>query len=256
MVKIGSPLFILREEAQRDLFRVLERLAEIGFEGVEFLGFFGNKAAAVRAMLNSLGLTAIGNHVPFDEFSRETGRVIDEHKEIGCGYITIGALEQDGLPGSAGYPRTIENITRIGEAVSAAGMKLLFHNHAEELQKVNGKTILSHLLDDTPDNHLYLEADLGWMQIGGANPLEYLRRYKNRCPVLHFKDYLPYGNEQGFIFRPTGYGVMDNAGLYVAALALDPPPQWIITDHDCAYERDIYSDLQLSFQYMENLMEL
>ena len=251
MAKIGSPLFILREECAKDLMIVLEKLAQIGYEGIEFLGFFGHKPSTIKNKLDSCGLKAIGNHVAFEEFSGNISKVIDEHKEIGCGYITVGAPGVDGMPGGENYARTIEIFEKLGEAMNAAGMKLLYHNHAEELKaKVNGKTILENIFDDTRSDLLYCEPDLGWISIGGENPAYYLEKYKDRCPVIHFKDYID--TSDSFLFRPTGYGVVNNAELYALSLACNP--EWYIMDHDCAYERDSYFDLAISLDYFKNLM--
>jgi hypothetical protein len=46
---------------------------------------------------------------------------------------------------------------------------------------------------------------------------------------------------------------MDNAGLMQAVKELNPLPEWLITDHDCAYERDMYQDLKISLEYVRNL---
>lgn len=261
MAKIGSPLFILREDCGRDLMAVLGRLAEIGYEGIEFLGLFGHKPPDIRKRLDSCGLTAVGDHVPFDEFTENIGRVIDEHKEMGCEYITVGAPKADGLPGGENYARTVETYKKLGETVNSAGMKLLFHNHSEELKSTtsNGKTILENILDDTVHDLLYFEPDLGWIQIGGADPAYYLKKYNSRCPVVHFKDYIyipAASNEKEFLFRPTGYGVMNNAVLYAMSLSCNPAPEWYIMDHDCAYERDAYDDLAISLDYFKNLMAI
>jgi len=43
MIRIASPLFILREACKKDLFAVLEHLAVLGFDGVEFLSLFGQE---------------------------------------------------------------------------------------------------------------------------------------------------------------------------------------------------------------------
>jgi sugar phosphate isomerase/epimerase len=257
MVKIGSPLFILMEECKKDLMGVLERLAEIGFDGVEFLGLFGHKPADIKKKLDSCGLKAIGDHVPFDEFVNNTEKVIAEHKEMGCSFITIASPAQDGLPGGKDYTKVIKAIETVGTAVNDAGMKLLFHNHASELRTmVDGKAILEHLADDIDSKLLFLEPDLGWMKIGGADPAYYLKKYRDRCPVVHFKDYAPSDNKDGFEFRPTGYGAMNNAELYAMILALDMRPAWFVMDHDCAYERDIYDDLTMSLCYFRNLTKV
>ena len=247
-IKIGSPLFILREECQKDLPAVLDKIAQIGYDGIEFLGFFGCKPSNIKNRLDSCGLKAIGDHVAFDEFVENTDKVIDEHKEIGCGYITVGAPKTQ-LSQSPG-------IEWLGEKMNSAGMKLLFHNHAEELKICeNGKSILENIFDDTRSDLLYCEPDLGWIGIGGGDPAYYLQKYKNRCPVLHFKDYI-YNQTGDFIFRPTGYGIMNNAELYKIAIDCDSPPEWYVMDHDCSYERDPYFDLKISLEYFKNLIEV
>jgi len=253
MAKIGSPLFIVREECQRDLMAVLDKIAEIGFDGVEFVGLFGHTPASIRKKLDSLGLAAVGDHVPFDEFVNNTDRVIDGRIELGCKYITVGAPGADGLPGGSGYSRTVATYERLGEMVNSAGLKLLFHNHADEVRSVvNGKAVLEHLLDDVRSDLLFFEPDLGWIGIGGGDPVHYLTKYPNRCPVVHFKDYIPDGD--GCQFRPTGYGVMNNAELYAMTLSFDPRPEWYVLDHDLAYERDSFFDLAISLDYMRNLI--
>jgi len=255
MVKIGSPLFILREECGRDLMMVLEKLADIGFDGVEFLGLFGHDPLDIKRRLDSCGLFAVGDHVPFFEFVTNTDRVIADRQEIGCSFITISSPPEDGLPGGSNYPASIEAVRKIGEAVNEAGLTLLFHNHAHEVRNVlAGKTILEHIADDIDAGLLSLEPDLGWIGIGGGAPEYYLTKYKDRCPVVHFKDYIPTDSKEGFEFRPTGYGVLDNAGLYKMTLGYDKKPEWYIMDHDNAYERDIYDDLAMSLEYFRNLV--
>jgi len=57
--KLAAPLFILRQECAEDLMGVLERLAALGFDGVEFLGLFGHEPEAIRKKLDEL---YNGNH--------------------------------------------------------------------------------------------------------------------------------------------------------------------------------------------------
>ena len=256
MAKIGAPLFILREECQKDLFGVLEKLGALGFDGVEFLGLFGHNPGAIRKKLEVCGLEAIGDHVPYDEFRRNTDGIIERYKALGCKYVTIGAPPADAMPGGPGYGETIECITRIGEAVRRAGMALLYHNHAEEARTlVGGKPVLEHIADDFAPSALSLEPDLGWIRIGGGDPMQYLEKYPDRCPVVHFKDFV-FDAAGSHIFRPTGYGVMDFASLYAKTLSFAAPPCWYVMDHDCAYERDIYEDLAISLEYFKNLIRV
>jgi len=270
MDKIGSPLFILRDYCANDLFTVLERLAALDFDGVEFLSTFGHPYAKVKKRLDACGLKAIGDHVGFDEFSNDPARLIENHQTLGCEYITIGPPPPDGQPGGPNYARVLETLHKLCEQTIDGGMYLLYHNHADEIKRsLNGKTILEHYADDCPP--LQLEPDLGWMHIGGGDPAYYLHKYGNRCPVIHFKDFIPNDSENAvtayppvarngemgyksgeFEFRPTGYGVVNTSGLYAVARTI-PSVQWYIVDHDCAYNRDIYEELILSRAYMNRL---
>ena len=270
--KIASPLFIIREQCTKDLMGSLEKLAEIGYEGIEFLGFFGHSPADIRRKLDSLGLRAVGNHVPFGQFSQETAKVIEDHAALGCGYITMGAPDAKGMPDGEDYAASIAEINRMGTQVRQAGMKMLFHNHGQEPKlSSNGKTILDNLMDDTSPEALFLEPDLGWLKIGGGDPAHYLIKYADRTPVVHFKDfysedlaktaaYTAYDGEKRvpesgyFEFRPTGYGIMNNAELYKLALACKS--EWYVMDHDKAYERDAFEDLRLSLEYFKALMAI
>ena len=53
-IRMASPLYILREECARDLDAVLCRLSELGFDGIEFLGFFGHSGVMPIIFANAL----------------------------------------------------------------------------------------------------------------------------------------------------------------------------------------------------------
>ena len=83
-IRMASPLYIVRQDCEKDLFAVLRRLAEVGFDGIEFLGFFGHGAKEVRQKLDELGLAALGNHVPYKDLAADPKTVLDFHQEVGC----------------------------------------------------------------------------------------------------------------------------------------------------------------------------
>ena len=96
---IASPLYILRDHAAQDLNAVLAKLAELGFDGVELLGFFGHTPADIRRTLDGLGLKALGNHVPWADLSARPEDVLADHQTLGCGYLTVAGLSAlDALP--------------------------------------------------------------------------------------------------------------------------------------------------------------
>ena len=265
-IRMASPLYILREECARDLDAVLCRLSELGFDGIEFLGFIGHSAEEVRQMLDRYHLQALGNHVPYAELTADPEGVLAFHQTVGCTYLTVADIPFDDLTALSG------RLDELAQKAGEHGIRLLYHNHDQELiEKADGQENLARLMDATRPETLALEPDLGWIEIGGGDAAWYLTRYADRCPVIHLKDYYASDRsllgrvrefvpqrgtaERGhFEFRPTGYGVLNLPKLM--PLCLRCQPEWFVMDHDLAYERDIYSDLKLSLDYVRGLLSL
>lgn len=265
-IKIAAPLFILREECQRDLNGVLEKLAQIGFDGIEFLGFFGHSAEEVKEMLDRHHLLALGNHVNYADLLNDAEGVLSFHQHIGCPYLTVAELPLEEPAALA------DALDALAAKATEKGIRLLYHNHDQELiEKVDGKENLARLMDAIKSETLALEPDLGWIEIGGGDVAWYLTQYADRCPVIHLKDYYATDRkllgrvrefspnrgapERGcFEFRPTGYGVVNFPALM--PLCLRCQPEWFVTDHDLAYDRSSFDDLKLSLEYTKALLSI
>lgn len=101
---------------------------------------------------------------------------------------------------------------------------------------------------------LLFEPDLGWMAIGGYDPMRALKKYQDRIEIVHLKDYYRDGEDKldqtkEFRFCPTGYGVMDWASI-LAWCEKHIKPKWYVADHDSAYDGDIYDELEMSLEYI------
>lgn len=243
---------------------MLRKLAEIGFDGIEFLGFFGHSADEVRQMLLDNHLQALGNHVPYQQLIEAPDEILSFHQRVGCAYLTVADLPLDD------FDTVAARLDTLAKQAKEKGIRLLYHNHDQELiEKTDGKENLAWMMDSTKPETLALEPDLGWMEIGGGDPAWYLKQYVDRCPVIHLKDYYTSDHrllgrvrefvpergtaERGFFeFRPTGYGVLNLPKLMPLCLACDP--EWFVMDHDLAYERDSYDDLKLSLDYTRALL--
>lgn len=267
--RLGGPLFILREHADRDLPGVLERMAEIGFEGVEFVGFFGQTPEAIRKKLDSLGLKAISNHVNINGFIKDPAGVIEAHKILGCEFLTLAWPDNDLRPGSHGFSEAVGNIKALCGICYENGMTPIYHNH--DFEFAAEPSFFDIFMEECKNERLCLEPDLGWMAYMNVDQVPYLIKYRDRMPVIHLKDIYARdiskvgpGNRHGgikanpekgyFEFRPTGYGMVNFPRLI--PYCLDCNPKWFIADHDLAYDRDILADLKLSFDYMKSLLEI
>ena len=268
-IKIASPLFIVREDARRDLFGTLAKIADAGFEAVEFVGFFEKSIEEIREMLTELDISAIGNHVSLTELMEDSERIIENHKLLGCSYITIGWPSADINPKHNKYKETLYQIGEMAEKIKNAGLIPLYHNHNFELREEDW---IEDIFNVCEEKGLHYEPDLGWIAAAGRDPAYYLKKYKKICPVIHLKDiYAEDLSKIGagvnlteqkdmdpqigkFAFRPTGYGMINIPRLMPLCLACNP--EWFVADHDCAYTRDAYDELKLSLDYIHSLLDM
>ena len=68
-VRIGAPGFILMRETARDMPGTLKRIADLGYDGFEFLGFFGHSAEEISRWCQEAGLRPYGCFARLDELA-------------------------------------------------------------------------------------------------------------------------------------------------------------------------------------------
>ena len=86
------------------------------------------------------------------------------------------------------YLKVAEKFNEAGEACNKVGLKFGYHNHAYEFESENNQVLYDVLLDNTDPNLVHMELDLGWVIMGGKDPLDYFKVYPGRFPLWHLKD--------------------------------------------------------------------
>ena len=86
---IGYQIYSAREDAEKDLFGTLKKIAEMGYDGVEFAGFYHYTVDEIKKALEESGLVAISAHVPLAEIEKDMFKTISDYKAIGCKYIAV-----------------------------------------------------------------------------------------------------------------------------------------------------------------------
>lgn len=272
---IGYQVYSAREEAEKDLLGVMRQLKEMGYDGVEFAGFYGHSADEVKAMLEETGLVPISSHRAVPETVEEMMEVVAYHKRIGCKFIAVPYLDEEHRPGAAGFGAMIAKIYQFSRLCKEAGIQLLYHNHDFEFVTLSGQYGLDFLYAATPCDVLMTELDCCWVKYAGEDPAAYIRKYTGRAPIVHLKDYVgrkggksPYalisadgsGKDDGtaadpsdvaFEFRPVGYGCQDVPSLIEAGL--DAGAGWFIVEQDQWYDRHPLEAARMSREYLKSI---
>ena len=266
---VAYQIYSAREEAQKDLNAVLGELKAMGYDGVEFAGFYGHSAEEVKGMLDAHGLAALSSHVPFSQIESDMFGVIAYHKAIGCRFIAVPYLDEQTRPGAPGFAHALKVIHQFARLVKEAGLGLLYHNHDFEFVQLSGLYGLDFLYQAVPKELLKTEIDVCWVKYAGEDPAAYLRKYAGRCPVVHLKDYVgrkqdgstPYAligideNEkkdpQAFEFRPVGYGCQNVQEVVEAGI--ESGAEWFVVEQDQSIGRTPLEAAKMSIDTLRKI---
>jgi sugar phosphate isomerase/epimerase len=211
---VGLQLYAVRAETARDFKQTLQRVAEMGYQGVEFASYGQLSSKKMAALLTDLGLRALGSHVGLVLLERDLDREIDYCLEIGSPYIAIPTLTpQWRSTDVSGYRELASYLNKIGQHCQQRGVSLVYHNHDFDfVQQEDGSYLLDVLLAETDPAHLQLELDAGWAAYCGVDIVAYLQQYAGRVPLIHLKDLTV-----EHTFAGVGEGILDIGAYYRAA---------------------------------------
>lgn len=194
-MKLGAQLYTLRDfiKNETDVERTLKKVAEIGYRSVQVSGMGPIRPERLRELCDENGLTIDLTHIPADRILHETEAVIKEHEILGCKYIGLGSMDHK-YHDPAWISCFAKDFMEPAKKIAASGMRFLYHNHAHEFQKLNGKRLIEYLLEAFPPELLGITLDTYWVQAAGADLMDWIVVLKDRIPCVHYKDMAPVGN--------------------------------------------------------------
>ncbi|HOJ12092.1 MAG TPA: sugar phosphate isomerase/epimerase [Clostridiales bacterium] len=206
MGKIGLQLYSIKELTQKDFLGTLQQVASIGYDGVEFAGFFDTPAPQLRSVLNAYGLNARGSHTGINLLVKDLEGVIEYNLEIGNPYVICPGLSEEMRNSSDAWKETAELFNNIGSKCKKNGIQFGYHNHAIEFEKFNGEYGYDILAENTDPNLVCLEIDTYWVEYAGLKSIDFMKKYSNRLPLLHIKELKSFSEKES---TEIGKGVMN-----------------------------------------------
>ena len=240
-MRLSVQLFSLREAAKKNFPEVLETVAQMGYEAVEFAGLYGQAAADLRKVLDRLGLVTSSAHCALFDPTR-WAQIEDDARALGHKNL-VGGFRVDDFATEDSIRAAADKVNRAVEHFAPRGFSVGVHNHWWEYD-ASGKGDL--LLSLCPAAEA--QFDTYWMAVGGASPPAYLRRYRGRVRSIHVKDG-PVDHESPM--TALGQGRVDIAALVEAAREVGV--EWSIVEIDrCA--TDIAQALTESAKFLRPLI--
>ena len=142
-------------------------------------------SAIMSEMLSDLGLDICATHEGGQMIVEEPERVIERLSKLHCKYTAYPWPHI--IPSTRAEAVDLaRRINASAEKLAAAGQVLCYHNHDIEFMRMeDGSLILELLYDNAPA--LQGEIDTFWVQAGGQNPADWVRKLSGRMPLLHLR---------------------------------------------------------------------
>ena len=251
---LAAQLYTVREftKTPEGVAASLKKVSEIGYKAVQISAFGPIDPQEVKRLLDENDLICCITHIGYDRLKNDLPAVIDEHNLWGCKHVAIGSMpgpfREDGV---AGVRQFAAEANEIGRRLHEAGLTFSYHNHSFEFARAGEgkKTIMDILFDETDPRYVQAELDTYWVQHGGADPAAWIRKLKNRMPVVHVKD-MTIELPRTQIMAEVGEGNLNWPEILAACR--EAGVEWYAVEQDIC-QRDPFESLAISYK---NLREM
>jgi sugar phosphate isomerase/epimerase len=247
-IPVALQMYTVRDQMAADFAGTFKEVAKIGYTAVELGMGAGNLSGAdLKKFLDDCGLKLCGVHVPIDALDKDLINVLKYILPLGIQYVICPWMPEDRRNSAAMWQRTGRVMASIGTALKSDGLQLCYHNHSFEFQKFDGKYGFDIFYEYSEPAFVQAELDTYWIQHGGEKPAEYIRKYADRCPLIHLKDML--ADEQK-TFAEVGKGILDWPAIFKACEA--SVAKWYIVEQDRC-QRPPMESAKISFENLKKM---
>ncbi|WNS46078.1 TIM barrel protein [Paenibacillus sp. MMS20-IR301] len=208
-------------------------------------------------LIEESGLQVISLHSNLGSIEDDAGAIAKEAKKFGTDTVVITGMYQFDYSSLDKVKELAGRLNEAGKALADEGIRLLYHNHNVELQKVTAeKTAYDIIIEETDPAYVNFEFDSYWMADGGANVPALMEKLGSRMKLWHINDrgHTKAGPYMTPILKENatelGYGNMDLDTL--AAIAIKNGVEGVILEtHKNWIDNDPIKSLQVSAEYMQ-----
>ncbi len=262
------------EKAARE---TLERIRKAGYDGLELNRFMIHPSSLMvrmmtrmagmptgkggnldwKTMIKDSGLSVASLHSDLGSLEREPDAVAEEALSFGTDRIAITGMYRFDYSDLSEVRKLAERLNKVGSALKANGLSLLYHNHNVELLKVSSdKTAYDVIIDETQADLVGFEFDSFWFTDGGADSKLWMNRLGDRMRMWHVTDR---GSRQsGASMTPIlkvdsmelGLGNMDLEGLSEIAVS-NGVDSIVLESHRNWIDKDPLKSIETSAKWFE-----
>jgi sugar phosphate isomerase/epimerase len=241
-IPIGLQLYSVRENCAEDMAATLKAVAEMGYEGVEFAGYYNYSAYELRKMLDDNGLICCGGHLGINTLlGDEFAKTAEFNYILGNPYLICPGLPGEYTCSRDAWMKTAELFNEMSVRARKCNAWVGYHNHHTEFTALDGEKPWDTFFGHT-DLDVVMQLDTGNALRGGADVAPFLSAYPARALTVHIKPYSPEAGKDNLDegYRPlVGDDGIDWENLFGLCESIGGT-RWYIVE----YESDLYPPLE------------
>jgi sugar phosphate isomerase/epimerase len=189
---IGLQLYSLRDVIKTDVKGIITQLTEWGYNEFETYGYsngqlFDMPSKEFNDFVKGRGARVVSGHYGIDVVRGDWAKAVADAKDAGQEYMVLPWIDEANRTAD-GYKKIIEDVNKAAEVTKAAGIRMGYHNHAFEFEKVGDKTGFELLMEGLDPSLVSMELDLYWVVRAGQDPEQIFAKYPGRFEQWHVKD--------------------------------------------------------------------
>jgi sugar phosphate isomerase/epimerase len=244
---IVAQMYTLRDftKTPAEIAATMKKVREIGYESVQLSALGPIDPTELKRILDGEGLSASSTHLSYERMRDDTEAVLDEHRIYECHHTAVGAMPAE-YRNAEGFHRFAVDASEVAKKLSAGGLAFSYHNHSFEFEKFGDKVGADILVTESDPTCFNMEIDTYWVQHGGGDPADWVRKCKGRIPLLHLKDMTSRGGET--LMAEVGEGNLNWSAILSSAK--DAGVEWYIIEQDTC-QRSPFESLAISLRNLQ-----
>lgn len=170
---------------EKGLRETLKAAKAMGYDSVEFAGFFGLTVDEVLTELDKNGLEVMGLHHGINELRKNAAECVKLAKDLGAYSLCVPFYNTDTVQGWIDFGK---ELNEYGKLFREAGILFGYHNHVHELKELDGCRPIDLILENSDKENVFFEMDTRHVALADVNPVDYAKKYAGRINVLHARD--------------------------------------------------------------------
>lgn len=190
-IPLALQLYSLRADMPKDVPGVLADVAHMGYQAVDFAGYYGYNAQDLREILDDLGLKCAGTHTSLDSIGDDQIQETAEFMAtLGSPFLIVPGVGKEYQGTRDGAMRLAEKLSQASKTAAEFGARVGYHNHMWEFEPLPGGTYAMEILATNTPPEVVLQVDTGNLQEAGVDPIDFLETWTRRLGTVHLKPYL------------------------------------------------------------------